>query len=47
VTVSVTDYGGSFASSVERGLVFATQFHPEKSQLVGLRVLENFAGFAA
>jgi glutamine amidotransferase len=38
-----TDYGETFASSVWRDNVFATQFHPEKSQAVGLRLLKNFA----
>ena len=37
-----TDYSGSFASSIWKDNVFATQFHPEKSQAVGLKVLENF-----
>ncbi|MFN0068608.1 MAG: imidazole glycerol phosphate synthase subunit HisH [Limisphaerales bacterium] len=41
-----TDYGGRFASAVWRGNVFATQFHPEKSQDVGLQVLKNFADLA-
>lgn len=41
-----TTYGDSFASSVWRGNVFATQFHPEKSQQVGLRLLKNFVDFA-
>ena len=39
-----TEYGESFASSVWRDNVFATQFHPEKSQTVGLKVLGNFVG---
>jgi len=43
IVVSTTEYGETFASSVEKGNVFATQFHPEKSQRMGLRVLENFA----
>jgi len=38
-----TTYGGTFASSVWRNNVFATQFHPEKSQRVGLHLLSNFA----
>jgi glutamine amidotransferase len=37
-----TDYGGPFAAMVWRGSLFATQFHPEKSQAVGLRILKNF-----
>ncbi len=44
VTASVTDYGIEFASSVSKDNVFACQFHPEKSQRVGLRLLENFLG---
>jgi glutamine amidotransferase len=38
-----TEYGVIFCSSIGRGRLFATQFHPEKSQSVGLRMLENFA----
>ncbi len=38
-----TDYGGPFCSMVWRDNVFATQFHPEKSQNEGLRILKNFA----
>jgi len=37
-----TSYGESFASSIWRENVFATQFHPEKSQKVGLQLLRNF-----
>jgi len=38
-------YGVTFPAAVERGGLFATQFHPEKSQRWGLRLLENFAAF--
>jgi glutamine amidotransferase len=37
------DYGIRFAAAVERGMISATQFHPEKSQGWGIRMLENFA----
>jgi len=42
VVVGRTDYSGWFASAIGAGNVHATQFHPEKSQAAGLRVLENF-----
>ncbi len=37
-----TDYGIEFTSAVQRGSLFGVQFHPEKSQRVGQKVLENF-----
>jgi glutamine amidotransferase len=40
--LAVTDYGGAFPSAVGRGQVYGIQFHPEKSQDVGLHVLRNF-----
>ncbi len=39
----VTDYGTVFASAIAAGPMFAVQFHPEKSQRDGLRLLANFA----
>ena len=44
IVATRTDYGVSFASSVWRDNVFATQFHPEKSQNIGLQILKNFVG---
>ncbi len=43
VVATVTEYGVRFVSMIHVDNVFATQFHPEKSQRVGLKVLENFA----
>jgi glutamine amidotransferase len=37
------EYGVRFAAAIETGRVYATQFHPEKSQKAGIRLLENFA----
>jgi glutamine amidotransferase len=45
--VGETDYGVTFASIVGRGNVFATQFHPEKSAGIGLRIYRNFARLCA
>ncbi len=45
VVATVTDYGFEFCSSVWKDNIVATQFHPEKSQDVGLRILKNFAEF--
>ena len=46
IVATRTTYGDSFASSVWRENIFATQFHPEKSQAVGLKLLENFVALA-
>jgi glutamine amidotransferase len=42
VVASVTDYGGRFVSSVWQDNIVACQFHPEKSQAVGLQLVKNF-----
>lgn len=39
---ATTDYGGEFAAAIQHGNITATQFHPERSQSVGLRLLGNF-----
>jgi imidazole glycerol phosphate synthase glutamine amidotransferase subunit len=41
-TVAITEYGEPYAAAVEKGNVWAVQFHPEKSGEVGLKVLKNF-----
>lgn len=41
------DYGSPFVAAIGRGQMFATQFHPEKSQGKGLRIYRNFAASAA
>ena len=43
VIAARTPYGLAFTSMVARGKMFATQFHPEKSQKAGLKLLSNFA----
>ena len=42
VVAAWSEYGRRFAAAIEFGAVWATQFHPEKSGAVGLRLLENF-----
>lgn len=41
--LAVTEYGGTFASSVCSGNVYGVQFHPEKSHQWGIKLLKNFA----
>jgi imidazole glycerol-phosphate synthase subunit HisH len=47
IVATRTHYGETFASSIRQENVFATQFHPEKSQQIGLRLLKNFVELAA
>ena len=47
VIAAETEYGKRFCAMIRRGNLFATQFHPEKSQADGLRILENFAKLGA
>lgn len=46
IVATRTAYGRPFASSVWKDNLFATQFHPEKSQAIGLRLLKNFVELA-
>jgi glutamine amidotransferase len=47
VILAECDYGAPFVAAIGRGRLFATQFHPEKSQTKGLRIYRNFAASAA
>lgn len=47
IIASTTDYGIEFASAIWKGNLFGVQFHPEKSQKVGLQVLKNFSEVAS
>jgi glutamine amidotransferase len=47
VVATTTGYGIEFCSAIRKDNIVATQFHPEKSQAVGLRILKNFAEMKA
>ena len=47
IVASTTLYGTEFASSIRRGNLLATQFHPEKSQAAGAKLIENFLALAS
>jgi imidazole glycerol-phosphate synthase subunit HisH len=42
IIATTTNYGAEFCSSIAKGNLFACQFHPEKSQKIGLKILQNF-----
>lgn len=46
IVATTTEYGVRFTSMIWKDNIFATQFHPEKSQEVGLRILKNFGDFS-
>lgn len=39
---ATVEYGGTYTAAVRKGNIFATQFHPEKSQDYGLKIIDNF-----
>jgi glutamine amidotransferase len=43
--ITTTDYGIQFASSVQHKNIFGVQFHPEKSQKIGLKIIQNFVEY--
>lgn len=47
VVAARTDYGVNFVSAIEKGKIFAAQFHPEKSSDLGLKILRNFGEMRA
>lgn len=47
IVATTTDYGNPFVSSIATDRLFACQFHPEKSQELGLRILTNFGRFVS
>jgi glutamine amidotransferase len=45
--LSETTYGGlTFCSAIKKGNIYGTQFHPEKSGEIGLKIIENFVTIA-
>lgn len=46
IVIGECDYGGRFVGAFQHGNIYGTQFHPEKSQLDGLKLLENFIELA-
>ncbi len=44
--IAYTDYGFELPASIQKGNIYGTQFHPEKSGQAGLKILQNFAQVA-
>jgi glutamine amidotransferase len=45
LVVATCNYGRNFTAAIQKGNIFATQFHPEKSQTIGIKILENFIAY--
>jgi len=45
VTVATTDYSSNIVCAIEKENIFGTQFHPEKSDKIGLKIIDNFINF--
>lgn len=45
ISIGMTDYGITFTSVIQKDNIVATQFHPEKSQKLGLKLLSNFINY--
>ena len=43
IAITTTDYGMEFVSGIRKNKIYGFQFHPEKSQEIGLKMIENFA----
>ena len=46
IILTTTDYGINFVSGICRDNIYGFQFHPEKSQDIGLKIMENFAALS-
>ena len=42
VTAATTDYSSNIVCAIEKENIFGTQFHPEKSDKIGLKIIDNF-----
>ena len=42
VTAAITDYSSKIVCAIEKDNIFGTQFHPEKSDKIGLKIINNF-----
>lgn len=47
IVIAECNYGYKFVAAIQQNNIFATQFHPEKSQTVGLKILNNFVNYCS